>query len=52
MTLNEAKLFEMLGRSTAEAQLLRTELAKAQARVKELEGQAAGGETTEAQARH
>ena len=52
MTLDEAKLFELLGRSTAEAQLLRTELAKAQARVRELEGQAGEADTPEAQARH
>jgi len=51
MTLNEAKLFEMLGRATAEAQLLREALAQSRAREAELEAQA-GGETPEGQARH
>lgn len=46
------QLFEMLGRATAEAQLLREALATAQARIAELEGQAGEAEAPEGKAKH
>lgn len=52
MNMSEAKLFELLGRATAEAQLLREALARSTARVAELEAQAGGGVTPEGAARH
>ncbi|GHH05814.1 hypothetical protein [Pseudodonghicola xiamenensis] len=38
MDIEVAKLFELLGRATAEASLLRQAIAKQQARIAELEG--------------
>jgi len=50
--MDAKQLFEMLGRATAEAQLLREALAKAQARIAELEGQAVEPDAPEGKARH
>lgn len=53
--MDTAKLFELLGRLTAEAHILREALTKAEARNRELEARLAAAETEpadEAGARH